>query len=76
MYDDLKTFDLNIIQHVIPMRPQTEPFQQKFRKKHPKLEPTLKKGLNKLLTAKIIFRVRHTQWVSKLFPVRKKNGKI
>jgi hypothetical protein len=70
MYDDLKTFDPNVIQHVIPMKPQTQPFQQKLRKMHPKFEPTVKKELNKLLTAKIIFPVRHTQWVSNLVPVR------
>jgi ribonuclease HI len=27
MYDDLKNFDPNIIQHIIPMKPQTLPFQ-------------------------------------------------
>ena len=43
---------------------------------HPKLEPTVQKELNKLLSAKIIFPIRHTQWVSKLVPVRKKNGEI
>ena len=43
---------------------------------HPKLEPTVKRELNKLLTTKIIFLVWHTQWVSKLVPVRKKNGEI
>lgn len=75
-YDDLKTFDPNIIRHVIPMKPQTQPFQQKLRKMHPKSEPTVKKELNKLLTAKIIFPVQHTQWVSNLVPVRKKNGEI
>jgi hypothetical protein len=37
-------------------------------------EPTL--GLNKLLSAKIIFLVRHTQWVSNLIPILKKNGEI
>jgi hypothetical protein len=26
-YDDLKTFDPNIIQHIIPIKPQTQPFQ-------------------------------------------------
>jgi hypothetical protein len=76
MYDDLKTFDPKIIQHVIPMKPQTQRFQQKLRKMHPKLEPTVKKELNKLITAKIIFLVRHTQWVSNLVPVRNKNGEI
>jgi hypothetical protein len=58
------------------MKPQTLPFQQKLRKMHPKLEPTVQKELNKLLSAKIIFPVRHTQWVSNLVPVQKKNGEI
>jgi hypothetical protein len=64
------------MQHVIPMKSQTQPFQQKLRKIHPKLEPTIKKELNKLLPAKIVFLVRHTQWVSTLVPVRKKSGEI
>jgi hypothetical protein len=75
-YDELKTFDPNIIQHIIPMKPQTHPFQQKLRKMHPKLEPIFKNELNKLLTTKIIFSVRHTQWVSNLVTVRNKSGEI
>jgi ribonuclease HI len=75
-YNDLKTFDPNIIEHIIPMKPQTQPFQEKLRKMHPKLEPKVKKELNKLLNAKMIFPVRHTQWVSNLVPVRKKSGEI
>ena len=42
-YDDLKTFDPNIIQHIIPMKPHTQPFQQNLRKMHPNMEPTVKK---------------------------------
>ena len=49
-YDDMKTFDTQIIQHVIPMKSQSKPFQQKLRKMHPALEPKVKKELNKLLT--------------------------
>jgi hypothetical protein len=75
-YDNLNTFDPNIIQHIIPMKPQTQPFQQKLRKMHPKLEPMVKKELNKLLNAKIIFPVRHTQWVYNIVPVRNKSGEI
>jgi hypothetical protein len=41
-YDNLKTFDTNIIQHVIPMKPDTKPFQQKLRKMHPNMEPLVK----------------------------------
>jgi hypothetical protein len=75
-YDNLKTFDPNIIQRVIPMKPQTLPFQQKLRKMHPNLESTIQKELNKLLNDKIIFPVRHTQWLSNLVPVWKKSGEI
>ena len=56
-YDDLKTFNPNIMQHVIPMKEHAKPFQQKLRKMHPSLEPTVKKELNKLLIARIIFPV-------------------
>jgi hypothetical protein len=58
------------------MKPQTNPFQQKLRKMHPSLEPQVKDELNKLLAARIIFPVRHTQWIANLVPVRKNNGDI
>jgi hypothetical protein len=47
-----------------------------MRKMHPSLEPRVKVELNKLLEARIIFLVRHTQWISNLVLVRKKNGDI
>ena len=75
-YNDIKTLDTQIIQHVIPMKPQSKPFQQKLRKMHPALELAVKKELNKLLTAQIIFPVHHTQWVANVVPIRKKNGYI
>ena len=43
---------------------------------HPNLQPLGKNELNKLLAAKIIFPVIHSQWVVKLVPIRKKNGDI
>jgi hypothetical protein len=43
---------------------------------HPNLEPTVKKELNKLLASKIIFLVFHTQWVSNIVMIIKKNGDI
>eukprot|EP00253_Pinus_taeda_P004642 PITA_04642 len=75
-YDDLKTYDTSIIQHTIPMLPEQKPVQQKLRKIHPNLESQIKSELNKLLKAKIIFPVRHSNWVSNMVPVRKKNGDI
>ena len=43
---------------------------------HPKLEPLIQSEVKKLLDAKIIFKVRHSEWVSNLVLVRKKSGEI
>ena len=37
------------------------PYQHKLRKMHPSMDPSLKKGIDKLLTTRIIFPVTHTQ---------------
>ena len=75
-YDDLKTFDTQIMQHSIPLKENVRPYQQKLRKFHPDLEPQMKKELEKPLVVKIIFPVRHTEWVANLVHVQKKNGDI
>ena len=53
-----------------------KPVQQKLRKIHPSLENQIKSELNKLLKAKIIFPIRHSQWVSNMVPIREKNKDI
>ena len=56
-YEDLKTYDMKIIQHVIPLKEDVNPFQQKIRNMHPSLELLVKKELNKLFVAKFFFPV-------------------
>eukprot|EP00253_Pinus_taeda_P022398 PITA_22398 len=58
------------------MLPEQKPVQEKLRKIHPNLEGQIKSELNKLLKAKIIFPVRHSNWVSNIVPIRKKSGDI
>ena len=31
-YEDLKTYDTNIIQHKVPLKPNVKPFRQKLRR--------------------------------------------
>lgn len=45
-YDDLQTYDMKIIQHIIPLKNDAKHFQQNLRKMHPSLEPLVKKELN------------------------------
>lgn len=75
-YDNLKSFDPNIMQHNIPIKLQSKPFQYKLRKMHPSLEPIVKSELNRILVAKIIFLVYHTKWVANLVSVWKKTRDI
>ena len=56
-YKDLKTYDTKIIQHVIPLKEYAKPSHKKLWKMHPSLESLVKKEMNKLLAAKILFRV-------------------
>ena len=43
---------------------------------HPKVEPLIHSEVKKLLDAKIIFKVKHSEWVSNLVPIRKKSREI
>ena len=75
-YEDIKMYDTRIIHHIIPIKVSLKPFQQQLRKMHPKLEPLIQNEVKKLLDAKIIFRLRHSEWVSNLVPMRKKSKEI
>ena len=76
MYEYLKTYDTRIIQHVIPIKTCINTCHQQLRKMNPKLEPLIQKKVKKLLDTKIIFKVRHSEWVANLVLVRKKSGEI
>jgi ribonuclease HI len=75
-YDDMKTFDTDVIQHKIPLNKDTKLFRQKLRSFNPLLLPTMEKEIRKLLDACIIIPPRYSEWIANLVPVRKKNGEI
>jgi ribonuclease HI len=75
-YDDLKTFDTEVIQHKIPLNKDTKPFIQKIRSFNPLLLPTMEREIKKLLDARIIIPLKYSEWISNLVLVRKKNGEI
>ena len=75
-YQDLKTFDVNIMQHKIPLKADAKPHKQKLRQINPLLLPSIEKEIKKLLKAKIIVPLSYSEWVANLVPIRKKNGEI
>ena len=59
-YNELKTYDKNIIQHAIPLEENAKPHRQKLRKVNPKLTSLVKKELEKMVEAKIIVPIRYS----------------
>ena len=45
-YEDIKTYNTNIIQHKIPLNPNTKPFRQNLRRLNPTLLPIIGKEVN------------------------------
>ena len=65
-YEDLKTYDTNIIQHKVPLKPNVKPFRHKLRRINPSLFPVIEKEVKKLLDAKIIVPLRYSSQVENL----------
>lgn len=53
-YEDLKTYDVNIIQHKVPLKEGIKPFKQKLRQIKPLPFPSIEKEVKRILDAKII----------------------
>jgi hypothetical protein len=75
-YEDLKTFDTDIIQHKIPLKDGSKPFRQKIRKFNPMLMFVIEKEMKRMLDARIIVPLRYSNWVDNFVLVRNKNGEI
>jgi hypothetical protein len=54
-YDDLKVYDMKMIQHVIPLKEDHKPFNQKLRQINPLLLLLIEKEVKTIFNAKIIF---------------------
>jgi hypothetical protein len=76
IYKHLKTYDIGVIQHRIPLKPSTNPFKKKISQVNPLLFPTIEKEVRKLLDAQIIITLIYSEWVTNLVPVRKTSGEI
>ena len=47
LYSDLKTYDKDVMQHKIPLKPDTKPVRQKLRHLNPMLLPIIEKEIKK-----------------------------
>ena len=75
-YEDLKSYDTEIIQHKIPLKENQKPFKHKLHRINPIQLPLVEKEIRKMYEASIIVPIRFSKWVSNLVSVRKKTGEI
>jgi hypothetical protein len=76
IYEDLRTYDMSVIENKIPLKEEAKPFRWKLRQINPMLLPIMEREVKKLLDARIIVPLRYSEWVANLVPVRKKSGEI
>ena len=62
--------------HTIPLRVDVVPVTQSPYKTNPKIAQTIQDELKKLLDVGFIYEIEHSDWVSPIVCVPKKNGKL
>ena len=75
-YEDLKSYDTEIIQHKIPLKEKQKPYKQKLHRINTVQLPLVEKEIKKIYDAGKIVPLKYLEWVSNLVLVRKKIGEI
>ncbi|MCO5601209.1 hypothetical protein L7F22_055328 [Adiantum nelumboides] len=75
-YKDLKGVDPSIYQHTIPLKSDAKPSRQRPYNYNETFARKIKEEIDKLKEAEFIYEIEHTDWVSPIVVVPKKNGKL
>ena len=75
-YKDLKGIDPEICQQTIPLKPDAKPSKQRPYTYNDNFARRIKEEIDKLKEAEFIYEIEHTDWVSPIVVVPKKNGKL
>ena len=73
--EELKGVDSSVVTHNIPMTPDAMSVKQRPYPMNPKHAHAVKEEIDKLMRAGFIYEIEHTDWVSPIVIVMKKNGK-
>ena len=75
-YKDLKGVDPAVCQHTIPLQDDAKPSRQRPYLYNKNYKMKIEEEINRLREAGFIYEIEHTEWVSPLVVVPKKNGKL
>ena len=68
--------DKGLVEHRLPIRPEFHPFQQPPTRMSKEVQLKVNEEIKKILKAKFIRPIKYVQWLEKIVPVMKKNGKL
>ena len=72
----MKGVDPTIFQHTIPMKLEAKPVKLHLYTYNETFANKIKAELDRLIEANFIYEIEHTEWVSPIVVVPKKNGKL
>ena len=75
-YKDLKGVDPAICQHTIPLSDDARPSRQRPYLYNETYALKIEEEINRFKETRFIYEIKHTEWVSPLVVVPKKNGKL
>ncbi|MCO5569916.1 hypothetical protein L7F22_023630 [Adiantum nelumboides] len=75
-YKDLKGVNPSICQHTIPLKSDAKPSRQRPYTYNETFARKIKEEIDKLKEDEFIYEIKHTDWVSPIVVVLKKNGKL
>ena len=75
-YHDMKGVPPSVVQHTIPLISTAKPVQQRPYPMNPKYAKIVQEEIEKLIKCGFIYPIEHSEWVSPIVIVPKKNGKL
>ena len=75
-YEDMPGVDRDMVEHHIPIYPDSKPVRQKFHKMTPGWAEKITEEVKKQLEARFIEVAHYPEWVANIVPVPKKDGRV
>ena len=75
-YQDMPGLNIEIVEHLLLLKPECKPIQQKLRRMKPKMLLKIKEEVKKQFDAGFLEVAKYPEWVANIVSVPKKDGKV
>ncbi|XP_004491697.4 uncharacterized protein [Cicer arietinum] len=75
-YQDMPGLDTSIVEHKLPLKPDSSPVKQKLRRMKPDMSLKIREEIQKQFDAGFLVVANYPQWIANIVPVPKKDGKV